>query len=412
MKVIEAHGLTKKYTLGGLLHDNSLRDVITQFFGRRGESRRDTILAVNDVSFSIDEGERVGVIGRNGSGKSTLLKILSRITRPTAGRATIRGQVGSLLEVGTGFHPELSGRENIYLNGAVLGMKRTEIEKKFDEIVAFSEIERFLDTPAKHYSSGMYMRLAFSVAAHLDPDVLIVDEVLAVGDAAFQRKCLTKMREVGESGRTVLFVSHDMSAVTRLCSRAMWLKNGQLVADGDARASVSAYLHEQATVGPEAVWDASSAPGGAAARLLSLRALDADNSPAAAIPINSPICVEMTYEVLTNDKVMVPALHFFDEQGTCILVSYDWHSGWGDKTRRAGVYTSRAEIPANFFSNGAVFVGASLSTDPPREVHFDVRDAITFNLVEVSESDTARGNYTGPMPGVVRPMLEWETKAG
>ena len=234
MQVISAEKLSKRYVLGSR-QPYSFREMLAGMFARGGDPKRE-LWALRDVSFSVGDGERLGLIGHNGAGKSTLLKILSRITKPTSGTASITGRVGSLLEVGTGFHSELSGRENIYLNGAILGMQRAEIERKFDEIVSFSEIEAFLDTPVKHYSTGMHMRLAFSVAAHLDPEVLIVDEVLAVGDVRFQRKCLRKMREVGESGRTVIFVSHDMQSITRLCDRVIWLKDGQVRSDKSALA--------------------------------------------------------------------------------------------------------------------------------------------------------------------------------
>ncbi|HNU07609.1 MAG TPA: ABC transporter ATP-binding protein, partial [Pyrinomonadaceae bacterium] len=231
MRVIKAENLSKLYRLGGTRH-NSLRDTLMEFVRfKRGD--RNELWALDDVSFEVEDGVTLGIIGRNGAGKSTLLKILSRITKPTRGFAEIRGRVGSLLEVGTGFHNELSGRENIYLSGAILGMTRAEIQSKFDEIVAFSEIEKFIDTPVKHYSSGMYMRLAFAVASHLEPDILIVDEVLAVGDTAFQKKCLSKMRDVGKTGRTVLFVSHDMQAINRLCERTIWFKDGRIEQDGE-----------------------------------------------------------------------------------------------------------------------------------------------------------------------------------
>ncbi len=262
MQAIRVNSLSKRYVLGGAAH-NSLRDVIAGMFSRSGRQPAEEVRALDDVSFTVNEGETLGIIGRNGAGKSTLLKILSRITKPTAGSVEIRGRVGSLLEVGTGFHNELSGRENIYLNGAILGMKRSEIEARFDEIVAFSEIERFLDTPVKHYSSGMYMRLAFSIAAHLEPEVLIVDEVLAVGDVAFQKKCLGKMRDVGQKGRTVIFVSHDMNAITRLCDRVIWIKDGKLRLDGAAKDDVGEYLHDQESVGAEKHWPAASAPASA-----------------------------------------------------------------------------------------------------------------------------------------------------
>src|SRR5215213_993506 len=243
MQVIKVENLSKLYYLGGGTRHNSLRDAVMSFVRKPLKAKgKQELWALKDLDFTVGDGETLGIIGHNGAGKSTLLKILSRITKPTSGHASIRGRAGSLLEVGTGFHSELSGRENIYLNGAILGMKRAEIEKKFDEIVAFSEIETFLDTPVKHYSTGMYMRLAFSVAAHLDPEVLIVDEVLAVGDVRFQRKCLRKMREVGESGRTVIFVSHDMQSISRLCRRAIWLEGGEVKYDGDADEVIAEYL--------------------------------------------------------------------------------------------------------------------------------------------------------------------------
>src|SRR5687767_8980832 len=273
MQVINADNLSKRYVLG-TRQPYSLRELLTGFF-ERGDDEGKVLWALRDVNFSVDEGETLGLIGHNGAGKSTLLKILSRITKPTSGSATIRGRVGSLLEVGTGFHSELSGRENVYLNGAILGMRRAEIDKKFDEIVAFSEIEAFLDTPVKHYSTGMYMRLAFSVAAHLDPEVLIVDEVLAVGDVGFQKKCLRKMRSVGESGRTVIFVSHDMQSITRLCRRVIWLKDGELRADGEATRVVSEYLHEQSQTGAEKIWQHDlDAPGNDIVRLRQIRVRD------------------------------------------------------------------------------------------------------------------------------------------
>lgn len=242
MQVIKAENLTKEYKLGVARH-NSFRDSVAAVFRRGSNANDGSILrALDDVSFTVGEGETIGIIGRNGAGKSTLLKILSRITKPTKGTAEIRGRVGSLLEVGTGFHNELTGRENVYLNGAILGMRRAEIDRKFDEIVEFSEVERFLDTPVKHYSSGMYMRLAFSVAAHLDPEVLIVDEVLAVGDMLFQQKCLGKMDEVGRSGRTVLFVSHNLGSLAQICQRGLLLDSGKLVSSGPIDDTIDDYL--------------------------------------------------------------------------------------------------------------------------------------------------------------------------
>jgi lipopolysaccharide transport system ATP-binding protein len=255
--IIRAVNLSKRYTItvGHHRHDtlrDQIADGVRHLLGRNGDGRgrKETFWALKDVSFEVNPGEVVGLIGENGAGKSTLLKILSRITAPTVGTIDIHGRVGSLLEVGTGFHPELSGRENIYLNGAILGMKKSEIDRKFDEIVAFSEIEKFIDTPVKRYSSGMYVRLAFAVAAHLEPEVLLVDEVLAVGDAAFQKKCLGKMEGVAREGRTVLFVSHNMAAVEHLCNKVFLLQHGQLTFSGDAEDGIDRYLAGIAGDGP------------------------------------------------------------------------------------------------------------------------------------------------------------------
>jgi lipopolysaccharide transport system ATP-binding protein len=410
MKVIKAENLSKLYLLGGARHD-SLRDALTSLVKSPPRDEKRELWALRNVSFDVFDGETLGIIGKNGAGKSTLLKILSRITKPTGGAAEIRGRIGSLLEVGTGFHNELSGRENIFLNGAILGMKRAEIGKKFDEIVAFSEIEKFLDTPVKHYSSGMYMRLAFSVAAHLDPEVLIVDEVLAVGDIGFQKKCLNKMREVGASGRTVLFVSHDMQSIARLCRRAIWIKDGKIVGDGDVNEVIGKYLHEQSQTGAEKSWEsAENAPGNEIARLRRVRVSDETGETVSAVDIRRPVAVEMTYEVLQSGKILVPNFHFFNEQGVCIFVSHDWAGGWRTRPRPAGVYISKAWIPGNFLAEGTVFVTVAATTYEPVNVHFVEREAISFTVVDSGEGDTARGDFTGTLPGAVRPVLNWETE--
>ena len=408
MQVISAEKLSKRYVLGSR-QPYSFREMITGMFDRGDEKR--VLWALRDVSFSVDEGETLGLIGHNGAGKSTLLKIFSRITKPTSGTASIRGRVGSLLEVGTGFHSELSGRENIYLNGAILGMKRAEIEKKFDEIVAFSEIEAFLDTPVKHYSTGMYMRLAFSVAAHLDPEVLIVDEVLAVGDVGFQRKCLRKMRDVGESGRTVIFVSHDMQSITRLCRRVIWLKDGELRSDGEAKHVVGEYLHEQSRTGAEKTWeDVATAPGNEIVRLRSVHVRSFEGAISSSIDIRQPVSIEIQYEVLQAGKVIVPSIQLNNEQGSSIFLSHDWNGGWRHREREAGIYKSSVTVPGNLLSEGTVFVTVGAATHQPHEIHFNERDAVTFNVVDSPDGDAARGDFAGPMPGVVRPVLEWKTK--
>ncbi len=408
MTVITAENLSKRYVLGSR-QPYSFREMLTGMFDRDDEKR--VLWALRDVSFSVDEGETLGLIGHNGAGKSTLLKIFSRITKPTSGTAAICGRVGSLLEVGTGFHSELSGRENIYLNGAILGMKRAEIDKKFDEIVAFSEIEAFLDSPVKHYSTGMHMRLAFSVAAHLDPEVLIVDEVLAVGDVGFQRKCLRKMRDVGESGRTVIFVSHDMQSITRLCRRVIWLKDGQIRSDGEAKHVVGEYLHEQSRTGAEKTWeDDETAPGNETVRLRAVRVRDAEGSVSSTIDIRQPVSIEIQYEVLRAGRVIVPSVQLNNEQGSSIFLSHDWNGGWRHKEREAGMYKSLVTVPGNFLAEGTVFVTVEAATFQPHEVHFTERDAVTFNVIDSPDGDAARGDFAGPMPGVVRPILEWKTE--
>ncbi len=410
MTTIKVENLSKRYLLGDAMA-TSLRDWVDRFIEHRGRSAvANELWALKDINFEVADGESLGIIGDNGAGKSTLLKILSRITKPTGGSATIHGRVGSLLEIGTGFHDELSGRENIYLNGAILGMRRFEIDRKFDEIVAFSEIERFLDTPVKHYSSGIYMRLAFSVAAHLRPEILIVDEVLAVGDVGFQRKCLKMMRDIGESGRTVLFVSHDMQAITRLCSRVVWLRNGKIERDGEAKQIIGEYLHSQSKVGAEKRWgDDEDPPGNEIARLLSLRVCDETGAAGSMIDIRTPVVVEMTYEVLTGGKVLVPSMQFFNGRGTCIFVSHDWNGGWRTRERRAGIYTSAIRIPGNFFAEGPIYAGAALTTYNPDEQHFFERDAVTFNVFDSLDGDSARGDHAGEIPGIVRPVFDWTT---
>lgn len=409
MRTIRVENLSKLYHFGGS-RPYSAREWVTGLFRGSGSARKSELWALRDVSFEAADGETLGIVGNNGAGKSTLLKILSRITRPTKGTAEIRGRVGSLLEVGTGFHSELSGRENIYLNGAILGMRRSEIEKKFDEIVDFSEVEKFLDTPVKHYSSGMYMRLAFAVAAHLEPEVLIVDEVLAVGDVGFQRKCLNKMRDVGQSGRTVLFVSHDMQSISRLCSRAIWLRRGELVADGDARSVISDYLHEQSKTGSDRQWEnADGAPGSAIVRLRRVRVCDEAGKTVSSADISRPVGVEMTYEVLDGGKIFVPGCQFYNDQGVCIFASHDWNSGWRDRARVAGTYTSTVWIPGNFLSEGSVFVTATAASYDPHVTHFSERDAVTFNVIDTPDGGSARGDLAGFIPGAVRPVLKWES---
>jgi lipopolysaccharide transport system ATP-binding protein len=375
-------------------------------------SSSETFWALKDISFEIKQGEVVGIIGRNGAGKSTLLKILSRITEPTSGQAKIYGRVGSLLEVGTGFHQELTGRENIFLNGAILGMSRAEIRARFDEIVAFAEIEKFLDTPVKRYSSGMYVRLAFAVAAHLDPEMLLIDEVLAVGDSEFQKKCLGKMSEVARAGRTVLFVSHNMAAVTRLCHRGIVLNKGVVELDTDADRAAKAYLHSSHGNSAQRTWsDAKSAPGNAVARLKAVRVFS-DAQLTDSVDIRRPVTVEMEFWNFLEGADLIGAFSFFDEQGSLLFVSADWHEPeWGSKQRPAGLYKASCSVPGNFFAEGQIRVSAEVSARyPAYEIHILEHDAVAFLVVDKREPGSVAAGWGRPIPGLVRPQLDWRNE--
>jgi len=371
----------------------------------------DLIWALRDISFKVKQGEVVGIIGRNGAGKSTLLKILSRITDPTSGGAEIRGRVSSLLEVGTGFHPELTGRENIYLNGTILGMTKKEVDRKFDEIVDFSGVEKFIDTPVKRYSSGMTVRLAFSVAAHLEPEILIIDEVLAVGDAAFQKKCLRKMEDVGQRGRTVLFVSHNMAAVTRLCGRTVLLDEGRVLEDGPSHRVVRAYLGSGSSSSAMREWnDPEQAPGGDVARLHAVRVRTKDGQVSEAVDICRPVALEMEYVVLKPGHELMPFYHLYNEEGIQVFCAHDSDPTWQGRPRPGGRYKSIAWIPGNLLSEGTMFISLGLSTQNPKIRQFYEHSAIAFQVVESMEASSARGAYAGPMSGVIRPLLEWQTE--
>jgi len=313
--------------------------------------------------------------------------------------------------VGTGFHPELSGRENIYLNGAILGMKKVEIERKFDEIVAFAEVEKFIDTPVKHYSSGMYVRLAFAVAAHLEPEILLVDEVLAVGDSRFQRKCLDKMQDVGQQGRTVLFVSHNMPAITRLCSRTILLDAGKVLRDGPSHKVVSVYLGSGLGTTATREWpDLNKAPGNEIVRLRAVRVRAKDGQINDAIDIREQVGIEMEFEVFKPGHILVPNYHFFNEEGVYVFVVSDHDPSWYRHPRTVGRYVSTAWIPGNFLAEGSMIIGVAISTMDPVIVHLYERDAVAFQVIDSLDGNSARGDYAGPIPGVVRPLLHWTTQ--
>jgi len=377
----------------------------------RPAAHQEEFWALRNVDLTIQQGEVVGIVGRNGAGKSTLLKILSRITEPTEGRIHLRGRTASLLEVGTGFHPELSGRENIYLNGAILGMSRLEIRRKFDEIVSFAEIERFLDTPVKRYSSGMYVRLAFAVAAHLEPEILVVDEVLAVGDAAFQRKCLDKMDDAGKAGRTVLFVSHNTQAVTRLSTRCVLLEKGEITLDGPPHKVASAYLNAGAVGSAVREWEPSDAPGDDVVRFHAVRIRSEAGTVVDLIDIRQAVGIELDYEVLKPGYIFHPHFLLRNEDGVPLFVGNDVDPEWRGVRRPPGRYVSTGWIPGNLLAEGAMWVGAHLMTLAPEKWRCGLQDVVMFRVIDpLDAKDTARGDYPRPIIGAMRPLLRWTTK--
>ena len=421
LPIIALEGLSKRYVIGheredpGLRHaiERAVRDPLRWLRSVKAQrfASHEEFWALRDVNLEIREGEVVGIVGRNGAGKSTLLKILSRITEPTLGRVRLRGRSASLLEVGTGFHGELTGRENIFLNGAILGMSRAEIKRKFDEIVAFAEIETFLDTPVKRYSSGMYIRLAFAVAAHLEPDILIVDEVLAVGDAAFQKKCLDKMDDAGHTGRTVLFVSHNMQAVTRLANRCVLFEGGRVKMDGHSLSVTNAYLASAGRPEPVRRWpDLSKAPGDAAVRLCGVRVLSEAGELVERLDIRRPVGIELEYEVLEPGHIFHPHFSVTNEDGITLFVAQDVDPAWRRRRRPPGRYVSTGWIPGNLLPEGALSVGANVMTLEPENYRVHVRDAVLFRVIDtLTHPDTARGDYPRPIGGAVRPLLKWST---
>jgi len=412
---IVVENLSKRYRISqGVAAYRTLRESLSNLamwplrrLGRLrsgGDGQVQDFWALKDLNLRIDTGEVVGVIGRNGAGKSTLLKILSRITRPTTGRAILNGRVGSLLEVGTGFHPELSGRENIYLNGAILGMSRREIAAKFDQIVQFAEIEQFLDTPVKRYSSGMYVRLAFAVAAHLEPEILLVDEVLAVGDASFQRRCLGKMSQVSRQGRTILFVSHNMGAITRLCRRAIWLDRGQVRQSGDAETVVASYLRSGAEQAGEVMFhdNGQKAPGSEYIRLEAIRVRGSDGVVTATLDVRRPFTLEVQYRILRRTSNLRVGVRLMAHDGTVLLSSTDMDQN-EDLVREPGVYVSRCTVPGELLNYGQYFV--SVGCDFPMvRTHFAVDQGLAF---QIEQTGGAGGHISDGRGGVLRMSLPW-----
>ncbi|WP_407682313.1 ABC transporter ATP-binding protein [Pseudocalidococcus azoricus] len=414
--VIQVRGLGKRYRIRAQksLAYRSLREDLwggVQGFLKGGwqPGHWEEFWALQDVSFDVQQGDVVGIIGRNGAGKSTLLKILSRIVKPTTGEAVIRGRVGSLLEVGTGFHPELTGRENIFMNGAILGMSRTEIRAKFDEIVAFAEVEKFLDTPVKHYSSGMYVRLAFAVAAHLEPEILIVDEVLAVGDAQFQKKCLGKMGDVSKKeGKTILFVSHNMGAVVRLCSETILLMRGGVGYHGSTRKAITHYINSDLGATNFKQWSFDNFSDDKIVFFLKAKVHSKDGTIKSNFEITEEIGITIHYRVTKSGYVFTHGCNLFNDQGINILNSHDIVSSMRNVPRSQGDYSATVWIPSNFLAEGTFIIGLAILTPEPFSIHLHEPNALAFKVTDNISGSSARGEYTGEFPGLVRPILKWE----
>lgn len=416
-KAISVENVSKKYVLGYQSQGNSsyrtFRDVLSNttraiIRTKKSEPFSNEYWALKDVSFEINQGDRIGIIGRNGAGKSTLLKILSRITEPTKGCIRIKGRVASLLEVGTGFHPELTGRENIFLNGSILGMSRMEIRQKFEEIVAFAEVEKFLDTPVKHYSSGMYVRLAFAVAAHLEPEILIVDEVLAVGDAVFQKKCLGKMETVANEGRTVIFVSHNMAAIQNLCNRALWIDKGKLLKDGESEYVISSYLQTSFSSLTLQTWDnIETAPGNEKVRLRRACVRPIDQPESSVITVKTSFLIEFEYWNLQPDVYLNLSLHIYNEQGTMVFNALPINErSWQGKPMPMGIFRDVCYIPENLMNDGIHWIELLVVQDETNLV-YKHNDILVFDIRDSIED---RGAWYGKWGGAVRPHLKWKTE--
>jgi len=414
--VISVENLSKKYIIGHQKQERytSVRDVLTDgakrfthklihpFATQNIDSNHEEFWALKDVSFDIQQGDRVGIIGRNGAGKSTLLKILSRITEPTSGKISIKGRVASLLEVGTGFHPELTGRENIFLNGAILGMSKAEIKSKFDEIVAFAEVEKFLDTPVKRYSSGMYVRLAFAVAAHLEPEILIVDEVLAVGDAQFQKKCLGKMESAGRDGRTILFVSHNMVALKSLCEKAIWLNAGSVIKKGRAEDVVSNYLQNGVPVRMRQVWnEPESAPGNKSVRLHSVKISYEGEASGESLTVASPVNLEFEFWNFEQSALLNFSVVLYDNQEVCIF-----NTASPAKIYSRGTVKGTCYIPGDFLNDGVYRIRLLIVKDMNVAL-IDLDNVAIFEVHDIERE----GAWYGKWIGAVHPKLKWETMA-
>jgi lipopolysaccharide transport system ATP-binding protein len=424
--IIKTENLGKSYMIGHQSEGKqyvALRDVITdkvkEVWSRIKNPEYYThqnieeFWALKNINLEINVGERIGIIGHNGAGKTTLLKVLSRITEPNSGRAVIRGRIASLLEVGTGFHPELTGRENIFLNGAILGMNRQEIKNRFDEIVAFAGVENFIDTPVKRFSSGMYVRLAFAVAAHIEPEILVIDEVLAVGDAEFQKKAMGKMEKVSKEGRTILFVSHNMSSITTLCDRAILLENGSIKEDGPSDLVIKKYLDSRSSKKSNIIWnEPEKAPGDDILRLQSAKILSISGKISSEIDIKEDFKIEINYYNLKNDTKMWVGFHLFNSMDVHVCASANAPSesikpdDFWNSPQPPGLYKTVCTIPGRLLNAGTYFVNITIGRNALKVISHEER-VLEFNILDTISQFQKAGK---PHGGIIRPQLGWKTE--
>jgi lipopolysaccharide transport system ATP-binding protein len=408
--MIEIRDLSKKYTLQETQQYIALRDVLSNAAKNIFSSKPDKkeFYALQNINLDIEKGERVGIIGRNGAGKSTLLKILSRITPPTTGSVKLRGRIGSLLEVGTGFHPELTGRENIYLNGSILGLKKKEINNKLDEIIDFSGVEKFIDTPLKHYSSGMQLRLAFSVAAHLEPEILLIDEVLAVGDMEFQKKCLWKMEEVSKSdGRTILFVSHNLDSLRKFCTIAILLDSGGIIEKGNTEKIINLYASKHLETKSTMVWESGVESYNKEVILHKTYLHDDGGLIRSRFDTTEKIGISMEYEVKKDEVSFTHGINVFNQENVNIFNSHDVTSSPGNQKRKKGRYISTAWIPGNLLPEGIFSISVAIFLPNPVDVLIHQHTIVSFETYTDFTKLSARGNYADEFPGIIRPLLQW-----
>lgn len=424
--ILKAENISKQYRLGQvgtgtMAHDLNrwwhqirgkenpyLKIGDTNDRSTKGES--DYVWALQDINFEVERGEILGIIGKNGAGKSTLLKILSRVTAPTTGSIKFGGRVASLLEVGTGFNGEMTGRENIYLNGAILGMTKKEITSKIDEIIEFSGCERYIDTPVKRYSSGMYVRLAFAVAAFLEPEILIVDEVLAVGDAEFQKKAIGKMQDISrEGGRTVLFVSHNMDSIMRLCNKSILLKNGRIIDYDITSKVIDNYLKSEYGTTSIKSWEGQNA-GNSLVKIIDVKAHNYQYDVKDNFKITEFVGITVSYDVIEEGNKLHVAFNFYDRNGINIFDSHENNTINYYERKKYGKYETTVWIPENLFAEGVILVGVAIVTHDPFQVHFHERDCIAFNMIDNQVNSPTRGEYVGSLPGIIRPLMKWESK--